>query len=161
MSGSAGGGTRVPGGVARLACTMVLISCAGARPAQLGLSAGGLAPCPASPNCVSSDAADSAHAIPPLDLAVAPDQAWRAARAALEGMPRTRVVTDTGSYLHAECTSAIFRFVDDLELQLRAGEGRIAMRSASRLGYGDMGVNRRRAENLRALLTREGILAPR
>jgi uncharacterized protein (DUF1499 family) len=139
---------------------MILMACAGARPAHLGVAAASLAPCPDSPNCVSSDAADAAHAIPPFDLAAPPQQAWRAARAALEGMPRTRVVTDTGSYLHAECTSAIFRFVDDLELQLRASEGRIAVRSASRLGRGDMGVNRRRVEELRTLMAREGALAP-
>jgi uncharacterized protein (DUF1499 family) len=61
-------------------------------------------------------------------------------------------------YLHAECASAVFGFVDDLELQLRASEGRIAVRSASRLGRSDLGVNRRRVEALRSELARQGVV---
>jgi uncharacterized protein (DUF1499 family) len=73
-------------------------------------------------------------------------------------MPRTAVLTRTDEFLHAECTSRIFRFVDDLELQLRSAEGVIAVGSASRLGRGDMGVNRRRVESLRAALAEQGIV---
>ena len=69
-----------------------------------------------------------------------------------------QVVAET-DYLHAECASAIFGFVDDLELHLRTTEGMIAVRSAARLGYSDLGVNRRRIENLRALLVSQGIVA--
>jgi uncharacterized protein (DUF1499 family) len=73
-------------------------------------------------------------------------------------LPRTRIVKETEDYLHAECRSALFRFVDDLELQLRPSESIIAVRSASRLGYSDLGVNRRRVEGLRESLTRLGVL---
>ncbi|MCE3240443.1 MAG: hypothetical protein K0Q83_950 [Deltaproteobacteria bacterium] len=66
----------------------------------------------------------------------------------------------SADYLHAECTSAVFGFVDDLELHLRIAEGVIAVRSASRLGYSDLGVNRRRIEDLRALLIKRGIVGP-
>ena len=60
------------------------------------------------------------------------------------------VQTDTGSYLHATFVSRIFRFVDDLEL--RADGETIHVRSASRVGYSDLGVNRKRVEALRAKL---------
>jgi uncharacterized protein (DUF1499 family) len=125
---------------------------------SLGVVDGRLAPCPASPNCVSSDAAEARHAIAPLALAVAVPDAWRAAREAVAALPRTRIVTETGDYLHAECRSALFRFVDDVELHLRPAEGVIAVRSASRVGYGDLGVNRRRVEALRSALRARGAL---
>ena len=118
----------------------------------------GLSHCPSSPNCVSSDASDSRHRISPLQLAVSPAEAWRSAREAVMELPRTRIVKETEDYLHAECRSALFGFVDDLELQLRPSEKIIAVRSASRLGNSDLGVNRRRVENLRESLTRRGVL---
>ena len=114
----------------------------------------GLSHCPSSPNCVSSDATDSRHRIPALQLAVAPAEAWRSVREVVMKLPRTRIVDETEDYLHAEYRSAVFGFVDDLELQLRPSERIIAVRSASRLGYSDLGVNRRRVEALRENLAR-------
>ncbi len=71
-------------------------------------------------------------------------------------MPRTRIVTESPEYLHAECRSSVFGFVDDLELQLRPSDGIIAVRSASRLGHSDFGVNRKRIETLRNALIKKG-----
>ena len=116
------------------------------------------APCPASLNCVSSDASDEAHRVSALELAVPGTQAWQAVRAAVAALPRTRIVADTETYLHAECKSAWFGFVDDLELALRSELGIIAVRSASRVGYFDLGVNRRRIEGIRARLVAQGIV---
>ena len=140
-----------------VAAASLWVACAGARPTDLGTRTNRLAPCPASPNCVASDAPDGDHAIAPLALAAPADEAWSAARAALAALPRTRIVAETDDYLHAECSSALFRFVDDIELQLISAEGIIAVRSASRVGYGDMGVNRRRVEDLRESLARSGV----
>ena len=84
--------------------------------------------------------------------------AWFAARDAVSQLPRTRIVTDTNDYLHAECKSRFFGFVDDLELQLRPEDGIIAVRSASRVGYSDLGANRKRVEDLRESLSAGGIL---
>jgi uncharacterized protein (DUF1499 family) len=126
----------------------------GKRPPDLGVFNGRLTGCPATPNCVCSDAADKGHRIEPLVLAVSGDQAWSAMRRALSALPRVRIVTEAGDYLHAECESAIFGFIDDLELHLRSLEGVIAVRSASRLGRSDLGTNRRRVERIRALLAR-------
>lgn len=145
-------------GAILLLTSMPLLFCAGRRPANLGVSDGSLAPCPSSPNCVSSDAADESHQVPPFRLAAPPAEAWRAARKAVSELPRTQIAQETGDYLHAECRSAVFGFVDDLELHLRPAEGIIAVRSASRLGYSDLGVNRRRVESLRASLTALGAL---
>jgi len=137
---------------------MSLFSCSGARPATLGIKDGRLRPCPSMPNCVSSDGADLAHAIPSFQLVAPPVEAWRALRAGLESLPRVRIVTVTDDYIHAECSSAFFGFVDDLELHLRASQNIIAVRSASRLGQSDFGVNRKRVENLRGLLTQRGVI---
>lgn len=137
---------------------MALFSCAGTRPTDIGVIDGHLAACPSSPNCVSSDAAkdDSTHYVAPLVLATAPAEAWKAAGNAVASLPRTEIVTNDPTYLYAECTSALMGFVDDLELQLLAEKGVIAVRSASRIGYGDMGVNRARVEELRTKLIAEG-----
>jgi uncharacterized protein (DUF1499 family) len=145
-------------GAAILLASMPLLSCAGKRPSHLGVSDAGLAPCPSSPNCVSSDARDGSHRVEPLRLAVAPAEAWRSVRKAVSELPRSRIVKETPDYLHVECRSALFGFVDDLELQLRPTEEIVAVRSASRLGHSDLGVNRRRVEGLRASLTRRGVL---
>jgi uncharacterized protein (DUF1499 family) len=79
-------------------------------------------------------------------------------RAAVAALPRTRIVADTETHLHAECKSAWFGFVDDLELALRSELGIIAVRSASRVGYFDLGVNRRRIESIRAGLAAQGMV---
>jgi uncharacterized protein (DUF1499 family) len=145
-------------GAALLPIFMPILSCAGNRPSNLGISNGGLAPCPSSPNCVSSDARGKDYHVLPLELAAPPVKAWQSAREVVSEFPRTRIVTETTNYLHAECRSLLFRFVDDLELHLRPAEGIIAIRSASRLGYSDFGVNRRRVEDLRASLRGRGVL---
>lgn len=117
-----------------------------------------LAPCPDSPNCVSSDATDAAHHVEPLRIVGNVDEAWRAARSIVDDWPRTRRVSEAGHYAHYECRTALFRFVDDLELELRPDQGLIAVRSASRLGYSDLGVNRRRVERLRSALEGRGLV---
>ena len=145
-------------GAVLLLASMPLLSCAGKRPSNLGVSDSGLAPCPSSPNCVSSDASGGSHHVAPLQLAVAPSEAWRSVREAVSELPRSRIVKETPDYLHVECRSALFGFVDDLELQLRPTEEIVAVRSASRLGHSDLGVNRRRVEALRAALSSRGAL---
>jgi uncharacterized protein (DUF1499 family) len=126
-----------------------------AVPASGEPEGGAFAPCPDKPNCVSSLAPDEDHRVEPFALAGDPDAAWSALRAAVLAMPRTAIVEERPGYLHAESTSRIFRFVDDLELKRGEGE-RVDVRSASRTGYGDMGVNRERVEALRAAAAEAG-----
>lgn len=141
-----------------LAVSMCLMSCAGNQPDNLGVTAAKLSPCPASPNCVCSDCDSAKHQIAPLLLTVPALQAWQSVREQITALPRTRIISVSGHYLHAECRSAVFGFVDDLELHLRPEEGIIAVRSAARLGYYDFGVNRKRIETLRTALRKEGIV---
>ncbi len=146
---------RISGRLALL-LLMTVFACAGRRPEHLGVREARLAPCPSSPNCVSSDAEDAGHRVEPFALAVPAPDAWRAAREVVAELPRTGIVEETDEYLHAECRSRVFGFVDDLELHLRGEQGVIAVRSASRVGYGDLGVNRKRVESLRAALRDRG-----
>ena len=140
-----------------LIITMSLLSCSGQRPTNLGISYGKFTACPSSPNCISSDASDDTHKTLPFKFNVAANAAWHTARESLIKLPRTEIITETPDYLHAECTSAVFGFVDDIELHLRPTDKIIAIRSASRLGHSDLGVNRARIETLRELLIKQDI----
>ncbi len=77
-------------------------------------------------------------------------------RTVVESMPRTTVVEQRGAYLHAEARTLVFRFVDDLELLLTDDE--LVVRSASRVGRSDLGVNARRVEALRERLEEAGLV---
>ena len=134
-----------------------------AADSKLGLTSDNrLSPCPSSPNCVSSDMTDS-HSIAALDLAGDDgdtSEAWQALRAYLETQPRVTIKVSESSYLRAEFRTRLLRFVDDVEFHLRADENQIAMRSASRLGYSDLGANRRRLESVRQALSAAGVVKP-
>ncbi len=137
---------------------MAILSCSGQRPDNLGVNDGRLTPCPASPNCVCSDHCDQQHHVQPFLLKQPAAQAWETVKQVVRQLPRTRIITQTDAYLHAECSSAVFGFVDDLELHLRPADNIIAVRSASRLGHSDFGVNRKRVETLRARLQQQNII---
>lgn len=108
-----------------------------------------LLPCPNSPNCVNSRASDNKHFIEPFHFNISPESAWHTLLNTIESMKRTVIKKKTADYLHAEVTSRVFRFVDDVEFLMYADEKVIHVRSASRTGYSDLGVNRRRIEKLR------------
>lgn len=111
-----------------------------------------LSPCPDRPNCVSSEAGAGPQYIEPFIPAVEPARAWQALRAILADLPRTVIKTADQTYIHAESKSRWFGFVDDVEFLLQPGANRIAIRSASRTGYSDLGVNRKRLEIIRKML---------
>lgn len=117
-----------------------------------------LAPCPSSPNCVSSQAADADHFIAPFKIIGNIDDAWTALKSALSNHSRTVITRDTGDMLHAQATSLVFRFVDDIDAILDAEAKLIHIRSASRVGYGDFGVNRKRLEKLRSQLQQADVI---
>jgi uncharacterized protein (DUF1499 family) len=137
-----------------LFCCFASVSCATGETTAFGDA--GVAPCPASPNCVSSEAQDADHHVEPLHFAVASVDAWRILKEQLAKQPRTVIVTEKPGYLHAQSKSAVFGFVDDLEFYLRPAQGVIAVRFAARTGYYDFGVNRQRVEELRAALRHSG-----
>ncbi len=107
--------------------------------------------CPDSPNCVSSQASDSAHFIAPLTFDDQPEAAMQRLKVALLSEKRVTIVKAQTDYLHAEVRSLIFRFVDDVEFTLVPEQGAFQIRSSSRVGYSDFGVNRRRLERIRQL----------
>ena len=133
-------------------CMIALLSsCTDSRGVH-GLMGNRLAPCPETPNCVSSDADDEKHKVAPYRLVVEPAEAWNALKEVIASQERTTIVTVNESYLHAEARSAVFRFVDDIEFHLRGADEVIAVRSASRVGRSDFGVNRDRVEGIRSKL---------
>ena len=101
---------------------------------------------------------DEGHRVEAFVLAVAPDAGWRTLREEIAALPRTTVVAEEADYLHAQCASAVFRFVDDLEVYLPTSGDRITVHSASRVGSSDLGVNRRRVERLREVLRARGVV---
>jgi uncharacterized protein (DUF1499 family) len=128
---------------------VLLIGCHGTRPPGLGVRDGSLAPCPASPNCVSSQAPDEGRRVAPLPFTGPAPDAMKKLTAVVRSLPRTAIITTTDSYLHAEFTSFLFRFIDDTEFLADDAAKVIHVRSASRLGYSDLGVNRKRIELIR------------
>ncbi len=124
----------------------------GKRPNYLGVKDGRLARCKSTPNCVSSqaDAADGAHFIAPIRFKGAAPAGMTALRQAVEGMERATVIRQEANYLYAEFRSRLMRYVDDVEFMFDEKAGLIHVRSASRLGIRDFGVNRARVEALRS-----------
>ena len=130
---------------------LLLVGAAACRSPAVGLVDGRLAPCPSSPNCVcSQDDPQAGSAIAPLTLHGDAATEWRRLHGLLAGWPRVTVVADDGRWLHAEFRTAWLRFTDDVEFLLDEPAGAIQVRSASRLGWSDLGANRRRIEALRA-----------
>lgn len=142
------------------ACLLLVAGCGGRVPRAIADGSGRLAPCPASPNCVSSEATDEVHAIAPLRIRGDADAAWKGLGAHLASTPRVEVVTAESGYLHAVFTTRIMRYRDDVELALDPAAGTIRVRSASRVGYGDMGANRARVEAIRSALAAQGLVEP-
>jgi uncharacterized protein (DUF1499 family) len=127
----------------------LIVGCAGTRPSTLGVRQGKLAPCPKSPNCVSTQSLDPGHRVDPLAYTTSPGEARGKVVEILKAMPRTDIVTLEEDYLHAECRSKVFGFVDDVEFWFDDANSVIHFRSASRMGYSDLGVNRKRMERIR------------
>jgi uncharacterized protein (DUF1499 family) len=118
------------------------------RPTTLGVRDKRLAPCRRTPNCVSSqaDPADREHYIGAISFGGTMQQL----RDTVAAMPGSTIIDVDGNYLYAEFRTRLMRFVDDLELFLDGST--LHVRSASRLGRRDFGVNRARVEELRALI---------
>ncbi|MGR5236117.1 DUF1499 domain-containing protein [Vibrio alfacsensis] len=106
-------------------------------------------PCGDKPNCVSTQDSRQEYHLKPFTLAESAtvDAIEQAALA----LPGAKTAVKEGNYLRIECTSKIMRFVDDLELKIEGDT--LIVRSESRVGYSDFGVNRKRADQLRSLLT--------
>jgi uncharacterized protein (DUF1499 family) len=135
--------------------SLLLAACAGERPANLGAKDGRLASCPASPNCVSSQAVDERHRIAPLAFSGDPDAAFARLKQVLIRRKDSTVIEEQTGYLRVELRTTFF--VDDSEFLLDRERQVIQVRSASRLGYSDLGKNRSRMEEIREQFDRSEI----
>jgi len=108
--------------------------------------------CGSKPNCVVSlGAGKESFYIEPFPIRENPQVSFKILTSVLNNYKRTKIVKNSEGYIHATCTSLIFRFVDDVEFYLDKVRRKILVRSASRVGYSDFGVNRNRVEELRKL----------
>lgn len=123
-----------------------LSACAGEPPLNIGIQNDRLASCPDSPNCVSSYASDEEHSIEPLAASL------EQIEQILLSLDGANIVEAGDNYLYAEFTSSLMGYVDDVEFLYDSTSGLTHVRSASRLGYSDLGANRKRIESIREKL---------
>lgn len=133
-----------------LIISMMLFSCAGQRPENLGIHNDQLTGCPGKPNCVSSQDEDENHLLPVFRYQGEKEAAFKKLKKIITSLDGMTLITENDTYLHIECKSAVMGFVDDLEFYFPQ-KNVVQVRSASRLGYSDFGVNRKRVEKLRKL----------
>ena len=118
-----------------------------------------LPPCPESPNCVSSKAGSgSDHYIDPFKIKGSVEKAWTTLKKILNNQKRTKITKELDGLIDAEVKSLVFGFVDDVQFRLDKQTGVIHIRSASRTGYSDLGVNRKRIEEIRKQLRVTGVI---
>jgi uncharacterized protein (DUF1499 family) len=131
---------------------MMLTGCSGSKP-DLGVNNGELMPCPKTPNCVNSQAANEEHYIEPIHFSGTQQEAKGLLLKILESEKRTKILTVQENYIRVEFASTLFGFVDDVEFYFPEKQGAetvIHIRSASRIGYSDFGANRKRIEKIRS-----------
>ena len=139
--------------ISAIALTLVLLLIgqlgllAGHRPAALGLKNGALRPPANTPNSVTSQIQAN---ITPLRYQGAGEAALQRLKTLVSSMPGTTLITSQANYFHAEFQTPWLKFVDDVECVLGPEPGTIHIRSASRIGQKDFGVNRARVESIRA-----------
>lgn len=134
-----------------LASLFIFTGCTGKVP-ELGVENGKLKQCPNTPNCINSQAKDEKQYIEPIFFDDPPGKAKESILRALDELEGSQVVAVEDNYIRAEFSSKIFRFIDDVELYFPdRGEKQLVVhiRSASRVGYSDLGVNRKRIEKIR------------
>ena len=130
---------------------ILMLGCSGKRPDNLGLTNGRFAPCPSKPNCVSSQETGSKnHGIKPIKCDLPVVEAKENLKKIIQSFKKATITEETPDYLRVEFKSNLIGFVDDVEFYF-PGDGKIDVRSASRVGYSDLGVNRKRIERIRSL----------
>lgn len=130
----------------------IFAGCTGTM-AELGIENGQLKQCPKTPNCVNSQAKDEKHFIEPILINATPLEAKNYILKILNELNQSKIIVVEDNYIRAEFISKIFRFVDDVEFyfyETKSSELIIHIRSASRVGFSDLGVNRKRIEQIRS-----------
>jgi uncharacterized protein (DUF1499 family) len=132
-----------------LALTFIVMACSTDQTKETEATNGRLSPCSTSPNCVSSLSEDKSHYVEPLSYKNSQEEAREKLISIINSVKRSEIVTAEMNYIHATVKSALFRFVDDVEFSFDDQRKVIDVRSASRTGYWDLGVNRKRVEEIR------------
>ncbi len=135
---------------APLLVIFVLLASSGNRIVGTDIVQGRLPPCPETPNCVSSQSSDKKHAIAPLRYEGRMEEARQRLLEVIKAQEQASTFRIRGNHIHAEFTSSFLRFVDDVNFVFDDNAKIIHVRSASRVGYFDLGVNRRRIEKIRS-----------
>ncbi len=151
----------VPFVIGAIFSTLLLSACTGTRPVDIGINNNQLTPCPSSSNCVSSFEipTDETHYIKPYQSSSTnPEKAWELLQQIVTDNDSAEIISKDSNYIHAEFTSSIMRYVDDTEFMLDTDNNLIQLRSASRLGLKDFGVNRDRLEAIRTQLQSKGAI---
>ncbi len=126
---------------------MPIFNFTGKRPNNLGVKDGKLAPVPNTPNCVHSQSDNPQYKIQPLPMVSISEL-----KKVIENMERTTIIEETDNYLYAEFQTSLMGYVDDVEFYLDKNQNVTHVRSASRLGKSDLGLNRKRVEEIRTKL---------
>ena len=133
-----------------LICVYFFYLSISAVPPHAQLDKGTLRPCPDKPNCVSSESSLPYASIAPILYSSSDEQAWNNLIVSIQDADGTIIQKDN-DFLWATFTSLVFRFVDDVEIRMDKNNKMIQIRSASRSGHSDLGVNRKRVEKIRSL----------
>jgi uncharacterized protein (DUF1499 family) len=135
---------------------MTIFNCSGNKPDDLGVREGKLKICPDKPNCVNSQLKDNvSHYIEPITFISSKSEEKKKLKSIIANLPRTQLIKEEDGYLYYEFTSMLMRYVDDVEFYFDDSTKLIHVRSASRLGHSDLGVNRKRIESIRQSLFKE------
>ena len=127
----------------------ILSSCSDEKLPLVGIRESRLTPCPDSPNCVSSQGSDSAYTVEPLNYDSEAEKIIADLKVVVGSMKGATIVSESAAYLHVEFQSDVFRFIDDVEFMVDDMAKVVHVRSASRVGYYDLGINRKRLEKIR------------
>ena len=136
-------------GIILLTCLLLTALSCTARPPKAGLLAGRLRPCPSKPNCICSEDKKTDAWVEPLTFQGPPARVWERLKTALQEIGGT-IRHQDDEYIWATFSTRVFRFIDDVEFRMVADQNTIHVRSASRVGYSDLGLNKRRMERLRS-----------
>ncbi len=147
--------------LATILITLALIfmaSCSSSKSTVPRINNGKFLPCPSSPNCVSSQAEDAKHKVDPIAFPIRKKTVIQGIIVkALNEIGRVEILTNTPEHIHAIFKTKIFKFKDDLDLYIDQTENLIHVRSASRTGYSDFNVNRKRVEQLRYIIAKTDV----
>jgi uncharacterized protein (DUF1499 family) len=133
---------------------VIIISCAGERPLNIGLVNGQLTELADKPNCVSTTTQFTDKKMPAIAYTKPESDVLLIIVQAISDFGDAEIISQDSNYIHAEFTTGI-GWVDDVEFYLNRTKKQIEFRSASRIGHSDFGTNRERMEKMTVLIKKQ------